>query len=164
MAEMKLGLVDLLKDTLDSAMLADANSAETLNSTILDYGDEYLTFSTKDEKGQENVIEVPKLAIAPLPLLRIKEAEFEMEANLQMSSDRAAVGDNRDDRTDAIRQNLSVVTDDEAVTKKNSSIRVKMNVKLAQADMPAGLTNLLQVVANNVQVRAKTLGEIESNE
>ncbi|MCF0199117.1 MAG: DUF2589 domain-containing protein [Bacteroidaceae bacterium] len=142
-----------MKNTLDSAMLADANSAETLNNTILDYGDEYLQFKTKDEQGKENIIEVPKLAIAPLPLLRIKEAEFEMSATLQMNSQSESTPATPADRLAATRSRFMVVTD-EGAAERSTSINVKMNVKLAQAEMPAGLTNLLQVVANNLQVRA----------
>ena len=51
-----IGLVDFLSDALNSTILADAESVESLKNTIVDYGDENLDFLLSDESGKKHEI------------------------------------------------------------------------------------------------------------
>ncbi|MBQ4477563.1 MAG: DUF2589 domain-containing protein [Bacteroidales bacterium] len=184
------GLIDFLQDALNSTLMADANSMESLESTLLEYGgSEPLCFRVKDADGRDCVMEVPKLAISPLPLLRIQEAEYEVEGELETSTVSESVLKDMENVEDvgklppslAKRQRLLAETkglsetervkmlvrngDPDALAKRmrfkstgstssnatSNSFKVKMKIKMAQSDMPAGLTNLLQVLSTNMK-------------
>ena len=149
-----LGLVDFLKDALESTLLADADSVETLQDTIKDYSSDTLEFMVPDASGNDHVVKIPKLAIAPLPLLRIQEANFEVKGELEISqtnSQSQSIG-----RRARLRNSIKIIPASTTKTQeKKTSLNVTINVKMAQANIPEGLTNLLQIAANNLQVKDK---------
>ena len=145
-----MGLVDFLSDALNSTILADAESVESLKNTIVDYGDENLDFLLSDESGKKHI---PKLAVAPLPLLRIQEAQFEVSGSMQIQEDKSTI--RRVDRA-RLSKTLRIYHDPQNSSLKSTTtttLGVKINVKMAQSDMPAGLSNLLQLAANSIQVK-----------
>lgn len=148
-----MGLVDFLSDALNSTILADAESVESLKNTIVDYGDENLDFLLSDESGKKHEISIPKLAVAPLPLLRIQEAQFEVSGSMQIQEDKSTI--RRVDRA-RLSKTLRIYHDPQNSSLKSTTtttLGVKINVKMAQSDMPAGLSNLLQLAANSIQVK-----------
>lgn len=148
-----MGLVDFLSDALNSTILADAESVESLKNTIVDYGDENLDFLLSDESGKKHEISIPKLAVAPLPLLRIQEAEFEVSGSMEIHEDKSSI--RRMDRA-RLSKTLRIYHSPQSSTSKSATtttLSVKINVKMAQSDMPAGLSNLLQLAANSIQVK-----------
>lgn len=148
-----MGLVDFLSDALNSTILADADSVESLKNTIVDYGDENLDFLLSDESGKKHEISIPKLAVAPLPLLRIQEAQFEVSGSLQIQEDKNVIH-----RLDRVRLSKTLriyhtPQSPSSTSTTTTTLGVKINVKMAQSDMPAGLSNLLQLAANSIQVK-----------
>ena len=176
-----LGLVDFLESALESTLLADANSVDTLKDTIESYSGETLEFQVSDSSGNNHVVKIPKIAITPLPLLRIQEAAFEVKGELIMNevtekttqsetlttpkiskdalieSQKVIISPKLKtpllDKRAILTQKLKIAPVKSTETKSTSdSLSVTMNVKMAQADIPAGLTNLLQIAANNLQI------------
>lgn len=161
-----LGLVDFLESALESTLLADANSVDTLKDTIESYSGETLEFQVSDSSGNNHVVKIPKIAITPLPLLRIQEAAFEVKGELLMNEETTlsqpitpkkipnnALNSPLIDRRTILTQKLKIAPVKSTQTQSTSnSLSVTMNVKMAQADIPAGLTNLLQIAANNLQI------------
>lgn len=149
-----MGLVDFLSDALNSTILADAESVESLKNTIVDYGDENLDFLLSDESGKKHEISIPKLAVAPLPLLRIQEAQFEVSGSMQIQEDKSTI--RRVVDRARLSKTLRIYQDPQSSSSKSTAtttLGVKINVKMAQSDMPAGLSNLLQLAANSIQVK-----------
>lgn len=150
-----LGLVDFLKDALDSTLLADADSVETLQEAVKEYSDESLEFIVPDSEGKDHIVKIPKLVIAPLPLLRIQEANFEVKGELEIQQGKTNTQNLTPAlRRDLLRKSIRLVSSKTSTTDtKKTTLNVTINVKMSQADVPAGLTNLLQIAANNMQVK-----------
>ncbi|MCF0166137.1 MAG: DUF2589 domain-containing protein [Bacteroidales bacterium] len=179
-----LGLVEFLQDTLESTLLADAKSVDSLLDTLSEYANEApLEFAVSDSSGEQHVVKIPKLAISPMPLLRIQEADFEFSGQIEISSAEtketasgaAAVKSVAGAKTLAakrvalpatqmltsalrlqeLKSRIRITPTSTSTTSNDESkktIAMKMHVKLGQADIPAGLTSLLQIAASNLQI------------
>lgn len=134
-----------------------------------------LTFTCNASEGgnRKQQVSIPMLTLMPLPLLQVKEAEFDFDIKIL-----DAVTE-KEEETFSLEKGKAIQPGQEGSSgfcmraslapkqgegSSNSSVQqglsanMKVHVKMQQADMPGGLANLLHLTANNVQ-----LEENESN-
>lgn len=116
---------------------------------------------------QQNTIRVPLLSLVPLPLLQVHEADFDFDIQvvdaLQPDPDQrrhlpgfrenpAAKLVSIPDEAIRLRASMAPVQDRSVAISHQSSLsaNMKISVKMRQADMPGGLSKLLQLSANDV--------------
>ena len=127
----------------------------------------YLTFTynSQDVNGvRKQKVSIPLLTLVPLPLLQVKEADFDFDIQIvdAVSEDKHATFSfkSNEDAEEAnvfedtgTRLRVSLVPDTGVKSESNMSHRhnatMKVAVKMRQADMPGGLINLLGLTANN---------------
>ncbi len=124
----------------------------------------YVTFSYR-EQGKEKTISLPLMSLIPLPLLQVKEAEFDFDINIidaitsqEEKSFSLVEGEvNESDEEESafsLRASLSPSSGSgKSGSSSNQSMSANMKVKISmqQADVPGGLTNLLHLTNNSVQ-------------
>ncbi|MBR1558270.1 MAG: DUF2589 domain-containing protein [Prevotella sp.] len=115
---------------------------------------------------RNKVVSIPLVTLLPLPLLQIKEADFDFDINIldAVSSGTAESFDygegkieqnNENRRPFRLRASLAPKSGSGSYSDKSEqqlSANMKVHVKMRQADMPAGLSNLLRLTAGNLQV------------
>lgn len=125
------------------------------------------TFTGQDINGpQRKSVSIPLLTLVPLPLLQVQEADFDFDIKIL-----DALSENVEERF-SLEQGTSIKeSHGTAGFKMRASLapqqgdrhrsgelqqslnaNMKVKVKMRQADMPAGLSNMLQLTANNVQI------------
>ncbi|MEM7370221.1 MAG: DUF2589 domain-containing protein [Bacteroidota bacterium] len=145
---------------LNAEMLATRASADFIQQVgfqkeegaeLNDFG-EVLTVSFVYQKPgtqQRLQLQIPLLSLIPIPMLQVKEAEFEFGLSLLRRRNQQTRIDPQDG---AIR--LPGGVDDFSATLTSESLRSTntMNVKLkvAQSDLPAGLGRLLHLLENAI--------------
>ncbi|MDR1370674.1 MAG: DUF2589 domain-containing protein [Dysgonamonadaceae bacterium] len=106
-------------------------------------------------------VEIPVISLIPIPLLQIKEATFDFDVKIldsvteQTEQEFSFSGDNGkpEEGKTAMRAALAPQSGKASDTKDNSlTANMKVRVVMQQADMPAGLANLLSLSAHNVSV------------
>lgn len=133
----------------------------------------YLEFSYQNvslEGTKTQTIKIPILTLIPLPLLQVKEANFDFDIQIidAVSTDDSATfcmrrggsndtNDMQDDTSDGLRLRVVMAPTSSTGAKKsltNQSLNanMKVNVKMQQADMPGGLMKFLNLAANNLVV------------
>lgn len=135
------------------------------------------TYQTQDVGGQRTQrISIPLLTLVPLPLLQVKEADFDFDIQIvdALSADRDAAFSLRngsapegDEGSEGVKLRVSMAQasrEGRASEKASRSLtaNMKVKVKMQQADMPGGLSNLLHLTTSNVQSEA--LDETEGKE
>ncbi|MCD7969066.1 MAG: DUF2589 domain-containing protein [Alistipes sp.] len=116
----------------------------------------------RDGKGFKSV-QVPVISLIPIPLLQIKEAKFDFDIRIldsvtetterEFSFERENHSPAENDDRMSVRATLSPQSGKASKTKDASmSANMKVNVVMKQADMPAGLANLLSLSAHNMTV------------
>lgn len=174
-------LKDLISGPLVATIEADSISSRRYLSYLLD-----LTFESYDQKTgktgklrtldftyQSNDlggkrtqhVSIPMLTLVPLPLLQVKEAEFDFDIQIvdALSADKSSTFSLKketdteiDNVTEGVKLRVLMAQGD-GKSKSTKSVRrsltanMKVRVKMQQADMPAGLSNLLHLTTNNVQ-------------
>lgn len=133
------------------------------------------TYNEQDVNGSSKKnVSIPLLTLVPLPLLHVEEADFDFDIKIL-----DALSENVEEKFsvengESVKQPQSTgfkmraslapqreVKDD---LQQSLSANMKVKVRMRQADMPAGLSNLLHLTANNVQVEdAEAEEEINSN-
>ncbi|MDR1226606.1 MAG: DUF2589 domain-containing protein [Prevotellaceae bacterium] len=126
------------------------------------------TYDSQDVNStQRQSISIPMLTLVPLPLLQVKEAEFDFDIKIvdavsQTKEEQFSLtGDNANpDDDDAEKGPLKMrasLAPQSGQSKTDSqqglSANMKIKIKMQQADMPGGLSNLLHVTASNMQVK-----------
>ena len=115
---------------------------------------------------RNKVVSIPLVTLLPLPLLQIQEADFDFDINIldavsSYSDDSFDYGKGRIDRGAPaaspfrLRASLASKGGSGSYSGKNEqqlSANMKVHVKMRQADVPAGLSNLLRLTASNLQV------------
>lgn len=115
---------------------------------------------------RNKVVSIPLVTLLPLPLLQIKEADFDFDINIldAVSSGTVESFDygegkieqsNENRRPFRLRASLAPKSGSGSYSDKSEqqlSANMKVHVKMRQADMPAGLSNLLRLTAGNLQV------------
>lgn len=93
-----MNLADMLSALIESTIAADQKAAEDYLDVLRTYalepangsnGHERLKmvdFEMTDSYGREQIVSIPKLSLLPLPLLRVAEATFDIEAQIDIST------------------------------------------------------------------------------
>lgn len=137
-----------------------------------------LTFSYMEQDmngGKKRTVSIPLLTLVPMPLLHVEEADFDFDIKiLDALSDTV-------EETFSIQEGKSITKQPKSGSFKlraslapkqgemshsgdlqqSLSANMKVKVKMRPADMPAGLSNLLHLTANNVQVEDADAKEVE---
>lgn len=140
------------------------------------------TYTEQDVNGpRKRTVSIPLLTLVPLPLLHVEEADFDFDIKIidalsdsveeQFSIEQ---GQNVTSPTEGIgfKMRASLAPKQGEATKKGDlqqslTANMKVKVKMRPADMPAGLSNLLHLTANNVQVEeaeAEEVSDVETTE
>ncbi len=126
------------------------------------------SYNEQDVNGpRKRMVSIPLLTLVPLPLLHVEEADFDFDIKIL------------DALSEVVEEKFSIEQEQNITEKKeigggfrlraslapkqgemshsgdlqqSLSANMKVKVKMRPADMPAGLSNLLHLTANNVQV------------
>lgn len=114
---------------------------------------------------KEQKVSIPLLTLVPLPLLQVKEADFDFDIQIidAMSADRNATfsltnkQDEEAETNDGVKLRVTMAPSSGTVEERSSRNRnltanMKVKVKMQQADMPGGLSNLLFLTTNNMPI------------
>lgn len=135
-----------------------------------------LTFSYNSADaggGRKQQVCIPMLTLVPLPLLQVKEAEFDFDIKIldavseqreeEFSIDEGKAlppAENARENGFKMRASLAPRSGGESSSvKQGMSANMKVRVKMQQADIPGGLANLLHLTASNVQIENQELKE-----
>lgn len=128
-----------------------------------------LTFSFTENNlngAQRKSVSIPLLTLVPLPLLQIQEADFDFDIKIldaitenaeeKFSMEHGkSVNENRGSGAFKMRASLAPQQGTNATSdslQQSLAANMKVKVKMRPADMPAGLSNLLHLTANNLQI------------
>lgn len=137
-----------------------------------------LTFSYMEQDvngSRKQTVHIPILTLVPLPLLQIQEADFDFDIKIldalsQTSEEKFSLEEGKgvrapqEDNGLKLRVSLAPKQGEQSTSsnvQQSLSANMKVKVKMRQADMPAGLSNLLHLTANNVQVEDADAEEIK---
>lgn len=126
-------------------------------------------YRTSDSFGVHNhKVSIPLLTLVPLPLLQVKEADFDFDIQIidAVSADKNATfslknpeggSTSQDDLSEGLRLRVSMAASnieagEEVKRRQGLSANMKVKVKMRQADMPGGLSNLLSLTTNSLQI------------
>ena len=135
------------------------------------------TYQTQDVGGPHTQrISIPLLTLVPLPLLQVKEADFDFDIQIvdALSADKDAAfslkngsSPEEEESTEGVKLRVSMAQASregkmtEGV-RKSLTANMKVKVRMQQADMPGGLSNLLHLTTSNVQ--SESVDETEGKE
>lgn len=121
------------------------------------------TYGSHDVGGARmQRVSIPLLTLVPLPLLQVKEADFDFDIRIvdAVSSDKDATfslkngtsGD--EDSPEGVKLRVAMAANAErsvkSTTQQSLTANMKVKVRMEQADMPGGLSNLLHLTTNNL--------------
>lgn len=128
------------------------------------------SYYTNESGGRHlHRVRIPLLTLVPLPLLQVKEADFDFDIQIidAVSADKNATfslknpenstGEEEGKTSEGVKLRVAMAA---SGIEKNDSIKnrqgltanMKVKVKMRQADMPGGLSGLLGLTANIMQV------------
>lgn len=123
-----------------------------------------LTFSYVGDGGKRQRVSIPMLTLMPLPLLQVKEAEFDFdikildsvseheEESFSLEEGKALPPEKRAGSGFKMRASLAPQQGNRSGdVQQGLSANMKVHVKMQQADIPGGLANLLHLTASNMQ-------------
>ncbi|MDE6011738.1 MAG: DUF2589 domain-containing protein [Prevotella sp.] len=131
--------------------------------TIQDYG-----------VPKQQHVSIPLMTLVPLPLLQVKEADFDFDIQIidAVSTDENSTfslkrSNNNNDDNDNNRTSEGVIlrasmaasrieNSTDRKVRQGLTANMKVKVKMQQADMPGGLSNLLSLTTNNLQIKDAT--------
>ena len=137
------------------------------------------SYSEQDVNGsRKQTVHIPILTLVPLPLLQIQEADFDFDIKIldalshtqeeKFSHEEGkGVREPIEGNNLKLRVSLAPKQGEQSATsnvQQSLSANMKVKVKMRQADMPAGLSNLLHLTANNIQVEEADMEEIKKGE
>lgn len=151
-------------DMLQLIAFEDRNEGDTTVKQLRMLKFSYL--ETNAGGNRSKVVSIPLVTLLPLPLLQIQEADFDFDINIldavsSSSDDSFDYGKGRIDKGSPaaspfrLRASLASKGGTGSYSEKSEqqlSANMKVHVKMRQADMPAGLSNLLRLTAGNLQV------------
>lgn len=175
-------LKQLIAGPLIATIEADALSAQKYLSYVLAVAFEsynpttgetgklrMLTFSYYEQDGvtmRKKSVSLSLLTLIPLPLLQIHEADFDFDIKIldalyeksdeKFSTEEGHVVSNGSNiRGFRMRASLAPqksAGENSGTLQQSLTANMKVKVKMRQADMPAGLSNILHLTANNMQI------------
>ena len=124
-------------------------------------------YTSQDVTGnREQKVSIPLFTLVPLPLLQIKEADFDFDIKIL-----DAFSVSEDEKFSLEKEESDVTSQSSGGFKMRASLaprqsngntsknveqsltaNMKVKVKMRQADVPAGLSNLLHLAASNMRV------------
>lgn len=137
------------------------------------------TFTSQDVNGTRlQRISIPLLTLVPLPLLQVKEADFDFDIQIidAVSADRDATfsfkkekKQSEENEGDGVKLRVSMAPSTvrgnvKTTTQQSLFANMKIKVKMEQADMPGGLSNLLQLTTNNLQIESENEQSFEKEQ
>lgn len=135
------------------------------------------SFTEQDVNGpQKKTVSIPLLTLVPLPLLQVQEADFDFDIKILDALNEKA------EENFSVEHGTSVKEAEEVngfkmraslapqqgtrshggELQQSLAANMKVKVKMRQADMPAGLSNLLHLTANNLQIEDVEAAETET--
>lgn len=140
-----------------------------------------LTFSYNEQNvngSRKQTVHIPLLTLAPLPLLQVQEADFDFDIKIldalsHTSEEKFSLEEGKGvhapqaDNGLKFRVSLAPKQGEQsaaASVQQSLSANMKVKVKMRQADMPAGLSNLLHLTANNIQTEEAGAAEIKEGD
>lgn len=126
-------------------------------------------YRTSDSFGvHKQKVSIPLLTLVPLPLLQVKEADFDFDIQIidAVSADKNATfslkspeiaSATQDGASEGLRLRVSMAASnieagEDVKRRQGLSANMKVKVKMQQADMPGGLSNLLSLTTNSLQI------------
>jgi hypothetical protein len=140
----------------------DAQTGETGKLRMMTF-----TYSEQDVNGpRKRTVSIPLLTLIPLPLLHVEEADFDFDIKIldaisEAVSEEFSIEEGRSvtyrPETSGFKMRASLAPKQGEAThsgdlQQSLSANMKVRVKMRPADMPAGLSNLLHLTANNMQI------------
>lgn len=122
------------------------------------------TYRSHDVEGnRQQHVKIPLLTLVPLPLLQVKEADFDFDIQIvdALSADTDATfslkngAAPKDKAAEGVKLRVSMASTKTENSRKDGlrqslSANMKVKVRMEQADMPGGLANLLHLTTNNL--------------
>lgn len=150
----KLDFGSLLGSPLKSCIDAQAQAASATADYIQRVGFEYdpeqklyktrtLTFQYSTPEGEKKII-VPLISVVPVPFLQINNVDLDFTADVSVS-DGQLMG-----RVSA--KNDTYNAEDNQSTDYTNDLQVRVNIKAASADIPMGVSKLLQIMQENIRI------------
>ena len=150
---------------------AATNSASRLRMLTFNY------FDTDANGRREQTVSIPLFTIVPLPLLQIQEADFDFDIKIvdsvteatedRFSYENGTIKEGREEPA-SLKMRASLAPQsgqNKGDMQQSLTANMKVHVKMRQADMPAGLSNLLHLAASNMTVQDAAKKEnVEPNE
>ena len=151
-------------DMLQLIAFEDRNEGDTTVKQLRMLKFSYLETNAGGNRSKE--VSIPLVTLLPLPLLQIQEADFDFDINIldavsSSSDDSFDYGKGRIDKGSPaaspfrLQASLASKGGTGSYSEKSEqqlSANMKVHVKMRQADVPAGLSNLLRLTASNLQV------------
>ncbi|KAF2325791.1 DUF2589 domain-containing protein [Flavobacterium daemonense] len=176
-------LTDIFLAPLEAVIQADIDLSERITKFIMDYGfDDWdqkgklpklkmVSFSFTNEQGKVEVFSLPVLSLIQLPLLRIKDANFDMKVKMitvdidEEESPPSLLDDDKTvklpQRQSAIKAFLTPSTSSNMETMK-SNMKVRLN--MIDGDMPGGIIQLLAMMGEINNVNDKRINNVKELE
>lgn len=175
-------LKDLISGPLVATIEADSISSRQYLNYLLEVGFEscnketgeagkmrMLTFyfMQSDINGTaRQKVSIPLLSLVPLPLLQVKEADFDFDIQIidavkeeteEIFSLKKGQVQQTDEEDKQMKLRVSLAPsvgegNSRASLRQGLSANMKVKVRMQQADLPGGLANLLHLTANNMMV------------
>lgn len=116
--------------------------------------------------GKKQRVSIPIMTLVPLPLLQIKEADFDFDINVidalsQDSNSTFSLKEGGEDEAQgaegsklrvALSPSKSTTSEESSSVKQGLSANMKVKVKMRQADLPGGVANLMNLTTNNLLI------------
>lgn len=139
----------------------NAATGEVGNLRMLEF-----TYTANDNGiPRQQRVSIPLMTLVPLPLLQVKEADFDFDIQIidAVSADKQSMfsfNEKKDDDnpdSDGVKLRVSMAASNidgntEKKVRQGLAANMKVKVKMQQADMPGGLSNLLSLTTNNLQI------------
>lgn len=124
------------------------------------------TYNVQDNGTQrQQRVSIPLMTLVPLPLLQVKEADFDFDIQIidAVSADKYSTfslkgkNDGEDQIPEGVKLRVSMAASNiegnmEKKVRQGLAANMKVKIKMQQADMPGGLSNLLNLTTNNLQI------------
>jgi hypothetical protein len=159
---------------LEAVIQADIDLSERITQFIMNYGFEdwhekgkmpklkMVSFSYTNEQGKIEVFSLPVLSLIQLPLLRIKDAHFDMKVkmitvDIEEDVQPPSLLNDADDAKPQLRQRQSGIkaflTPSTSSNMETMKSNMKVRLNMIDGDMPGGIIQLLAMMSeiNNVK-------------
>lgn len=142
-------------DAQAQAASATANYIEKVgfryNNVSKEYETTTITFRYYTDDEIKTIV-VPLITVIPVPYLQIRDVNLNFTADLSVDNGVLAARVSKDNRKIG-RQTVANDATSNTSANFSSDIKVNVNIKASSADMPMGVSYLLQVMQNSIDVQ-----------